>query len=121
MAQLRFAACLSQVQCAVRQGSDVPVDEYSPAAFAKMVSDGEVPAEVMPLVRPLVLDEFTKLPDSMQTKVYDIHTTGRFPYPCTYPDRTLFLPLLRSSLACPSVCQAPVTAMIGAKAIGGGA
>lgn len=69
----------------VRQGDDVPVDLYTPAAFDNMVSDGALPAEIMPLLRLLVLGDFTKLPDSMQTKAYDIYTIDRFKFPCTQP------------------------------------
>ena len=66
-----------------RQGDDVPTGLYTTAAFDKMVSDGALPAEILPLLRLLVLDDFTKLPGSMQTNAYDIHTIDRFKYPCT--------------------------------------
>ena len=68
----------------------MPVDSYSTAVFAKMVSDGGLPAEILPLLRFLVLDDYTKLPDHMQTKAYDIYTIKRFKYPCAHPDRTLY-------------------------------
>ena len=74
----------------VCQGDDVPVDLYTAAAFDQMVSDGALPAEIMPLLQLLVLDDFTKLPDSMQTRAYDIYTIDRFKYPCRHPGRTVF-------------------------------
>ena len=39
------------------------------------------PPEALHLLQPIVLDDYTTLPDSMQTAAYDIRTIDRFRYP----------------------------------------
>jgi len=39
------------------------------------------PPEALHLLQPIVLSDYTRLPDSMQTAAYDIHTIDRFKYP----------------------------------------
>ena len=40
-----------------------------------------LPPEALHLLKPVVLSDYTRLPDSMQTAAYDIHTIDRFKYP----------------------------------------
>ena len=58
------------------QGDDVPTKEYSKEKLAELS-----PPEALHLLQPVVIDDYTKLPDSMQTKAYDIYTIDRFRYP----------------------------------------
>ena len=58
------------------QGDDVPPQEYSAKTLAELA-----PPEALHLLKPIVLDDYTKLPDSMQTAAYDIYTIDRFKYP----------------------------------------
>ena len=52
----------------------------SPAALKELA-----PPEILELLKPVVVSDYTTLPASMQTAAYDIHTIPRFKYPCALP------------------------------------
>ena len=64
------------VACRRAQGDDIPPEEYTPEVLAELA-----PPEALHLLEPIVLKDYTTLPDSLQTAAYDIHTIDRFKYP----------------------------------------
>ena len=58
----------------------MPPEEYSPAVLKELA-----PPEILSLLTPVVVSDYTTLPASMQTAAYDIHTIPRFKYPCALP------------------------------------
>ena len=66
----------------------MPPELYSRQALQKLSTDGPLPPEILPLLKFIPLEGFARLPDSMQTKAYRIHTVPRFPYPCAPASRS---------------------------------